>query len=160
MPRLDTLSEVERKMLQFFPCVEFETTPWAPLRKDLSQSKMALVSTAGLHLRGDKPFVNDLQGGDPSYRVIPSSASSTDILQSHISISFDHTAFYRDINIAFPIDRARELVERGVIGSVSENYYSFMGGLGDLRRVIEDTGPRAAQCLNEEGVDLVFLVPI
>ena len=160
MPNLETLSEVERKMLQFFPCMEFEATPWAPLRKDLSQSKMALVSTAGLHLRGDKPFVNDLQGGDPSYRVIPSSASSADILQSHISISFDHTAFYRDINIAFPIDRARELVEKGVIGSVSENCYSFMGGLGDLRRVTEDTGPRVAQCLKEAGVDLVFLVPI
>ena len=160
MPRLETLSEVERKSLQFFPCIEFETTPWAPLRQDLSQSKMALVSTAGLHLRGDKPFVSDLEGGDASYRVIPSSVSSADILLSHVSIGFDHTAFYRDINIAFPIDRTRELVEKGVIGSVSENHYSFMGGLRDLRKIIGDTGPRVAQCLNEEGVDLVFLVPI
>lgn len=156
MPRLETLSEVQRKMLQFFPCMEFETTPWAPLGKDLSQSKMALVTTAGLHLRGDKPFIN----GDTSFRVIPSSASSVDILQSHTSIGFDHTAFYKDINIAFPIDRARELVERGVIGRVSESYYSFMGALGDLRRVVEDTGPQVAQCLKAQGVDLVFLVPI
>ena len=168
MPRLDTLSEVERKMLQFFPCIEFETTPWAPIPKDLSQCKMALVSTAGLHLRNDKPFVHDpyntnfgaQHGGDQSYRVIPSSASSADILQSHVSIGFDHTAFYKDMNIAFPIERARELVEMGIIGSVSENYYSFMGGLGNLRRVIEDTGPEVAQRLKDEGVDLVFLVPI
>jgi D-proline reductase (dithiol) PrdB len=160
VPRLETLSEVQRKMLQFFPCMEFETTAWAPLRKDLSQSKMALVTTAGLHLRGDKPFFSDPKIGDQSFRVIPSSTSSADILQSHISIGFDHTAFYRDINIAFPIDRARELVYRGVIDSVSESYYSFMGGLGDVRQIIEDTGPQVAQCLNEEGVDLVFLVPI
>ena len=160
MPRLDTLSEVSRKTVTLFPCMEFEDTPWVPLSKGLSQSKVALVSTAGLHLRNDKPFVRDDHGGDPSFRVIPSNANGADILQSHISIGFDHTAFYKDINIAFPIDRARELVERGVIGSVSENYYSFMGGLRDPRRIIEDSGPRVAQCLNEEGVDLVFLVPI
>ena len=160
MPRLDTLSEVERKYFQFFPCVEFDTTPWVPLSKELSQSKISLVSTAGLHLRSDKPFVRDHDSGDTSYRVIPSSAPSTEIIQSHTSIGFDHTAFYRDINIAFPIDRAQELVARGVIGSVSQNNYSFMGGLRDLRSIIEDTGPQVAQRLEEEGVDLVFLVPI
>ncbi len=109
MPRLETLSEVERKTLQFFPCMQFDETPWTPLAKELSQSKVALVSTAGLHLRGDKPFVTDLKGGDPSYRVIPSNTSGADILQSHVSIGFDHTGFYRDINIAFPKDRLREL---------------------------------------------------
>ncbi len=160
MPNLETLSEVERKYLQFFPCMEFDSTPWAPLDKELSQSKMALVSTAGLHLRGDKPFVRDHESGDISYRVIPSFASSAEILQSHTSIGFDHTAFYRDINIAFPIDRARELAARGIIGEVSQNYYSFMGGLRDLRPVIENTGPQVAERLKQEGVDLVFLVPI
>ncbi len=109
MPRLDTLSEVSRKSLTFFPCMEFEDTPWVPLSKVLSKSKVALVSTAGLHLRNDKPFIRDDQGGDPSFRVIPSNANGADILQSHTSIGFDHTAFYRDINIAFPIDRMREL---------------------------------------------------
>ena len=160
MPRLEALSEVERKSISFFPCMEFDTTPWVPLAKDLSKCKVALISTAGLHLRGDKPFVTDLKGGDPSFRVIPSNSSSADILQSHVSIGFDHTGFYKDMNIAFPIDRLRELVERGVIGSVSENYYSFMGALRDMRRVVDDTGPQVAQRLKDEGVDLAFLVPI
>jgi len=160
MPRLEALSEVSRKSISYFPCMEFDGTPWVPLAKDLSQCKVALISTAGLHLRGDKPFISDFKGGDPSFRVIPSSSSPADILQSHVSIGFDHTGFYRDMNIAFPIDRLRELVERGVIGSVSENYYSFMGALRDMRRVVEDTGPQVAQRLNDEGVDVAFLVPI
>jgi len=160
MPRLEALSEVERKTLTFFPCMEFNSTPWAPLSKELSQSKVALISTAGLHVRGDKPFISDFKGGDPSFRVIPSNTSPADILQSHVSIGFDHTGFYKDMNIAFPIDRFRELVERGVIGSVSQNYYSFMGALRDPRRVVEDTGPQVAQRLKNEGVDLAFLVPI
>ena len=160
MPRLETLGEVVRTRLQLYPCTEFETTPWVPLSKDLSECKMALVSTAGLHLRGDKPFLIETEGKDASYRVIPSSASTADITQSHESIGFDRAAFYRDMNIAFPIDRARELVQRGVIGSLSQNYYSFMGGLRDPRLLIEETGPQVAQRLKEEEVDLVFLVPI
>ena len=160
MPRLDTLSEGLRKTISFLPCMEFDRTPWVPLAKDLSQCKVALISTAGLHLRGDKPFVTDLKGGDPSFRVIPSNSNSADILQSHVSIGFDHTAFYKDMNIAFPIDRLRELVERRVIGSVSENYYSFMGAIRDMRRVVDDTGLQVAQRLKDEGVDLAFLIPV
>ena len=160
MPRLESLTEVERKTLTFFPCMEFDHTPWVPLAKEMSHCRVALISTAGLHLRGDKPFISDFKGGDPSFRFIPSNSSPADILQSHVSIGFDHIAFYHDMNIAFPIDRLRELVERGVIGSVSENYYSFMGALRDPRRVVNDTGPQVAQLLKDDGVDLVFLVPI
>jgi D-proline reductase (dithiol) PrdB len=140
--------------------MEFDSTPWVSLSKDLSQSKVALITTAGLHVRGDKPFISDFKGGDPSFRVIPSNTSPADILQSHVSIGFDHTGFYKDMNIAFPIDRLRELVDRGVIGSVSDNYYSFMGAIRDPRRVVDDTGPQVAQLLKDEGVDVAFLVPI
>jgi D-proline reductase (dithiol) PrdB len=31
------------------------------------------------------------------------------------------------MNMAFPIDRLRELVEEKVIGSIAEYHYSFMG---------------------------------
>ncbi|MFQ5860652.1 MAG: glycine/sarcosine/betaine reductase selenoprotein B family protein [Dehalococcoidia bacterium] len=150
---------MQRQHLLYFPCLEHDTAPWTPLRQGLSQSKIALVTTAGLHLRRDKPFVVNHKGGDPSYRVIPSDAKASDIVQSHFSIGFDHTAIYRDINVTFPIDRLRELEERVIIGSLSEQYYSFMGALRDPRRVIEETGPEVAQRLKEQDVDLVLLTP-
>ncbi len=131
--------------------------PWAPLRKDLSQSRLALVTTAGLHLRGDSPF--NAKEGDSSYRVIPSTATGSDFIQSHFSIGFDRTGIYRDINVTFPIDRARELLERGVIGSVAPQYYSFMGALRNPEKVLEETGPEVDQRLKDEGVDLVLLTP-
>lgn len=159
MPRLDQLSEVQRQVLLSFPCLEHDTAPWNPLRRDLSRSKLALVTTAGLHLRGDKPFISDPKGGDASYRVIPSTAKAADILQSHVSIGFDHTAIYRDINVTFPMDRLRELVARGVIGSLSQNYYSFMGALRDPRRIINETGPEVARRLKDEDVDVVLITP-
>ena len=59
MPRLEVLSEVQRRMLEFFPCMEFDNTPWTPLSKPLSESRAAIVTTAALHLRGDQPFNRD-----------------------------------------------------------------------------------------------------
>ena len=160
MQKLEALGEIQRKSLLMWPCIEHDDTPWTPMAKSLSESKLALVTTAGLHLRGDKPFVSDQKGGDSSFRVIPSCTRSADILQSHVSIGFDHTAFYRDINIAFPKDRLRELVDRGDIGAVSENYYSFMGALRDMRRVVDNTGPEVARRLKDEGTDIVLLAPV
>ncbi len=159
MPRLETLSEVQRRTLEFFPCLEHDTAPWVAPARALTRSKVALVTTAGLHLRDDKPFNRDDPGGESAYRVIPSDCNPAEVAQSHFSIGFDHTGIYRDLNVTFPVDRLRELVERGVIGSVSANYYSFMGALRDPGRVIEETGPEVARRLQDEGVAVVLLTP-
>ena len=159
MPRLETLSEVQRKMLQMFPCMEHDDTPWAPMRKPLSESRVALVTSAGLHLRDDKPFVTDTQGGDCSYRVIPRGTPASDIIQSHVSIGFDHAGIYRDINVTFPIDRLEELKDQGVVGSLADSYYSYMGALRDTSKVVNETGPEVAGKMVDEGVDVVFLTP-
>ena len=156
MPRLELLSDVQRRMLQMFPCMEHDDIPWTPMRKPLSESRLALITSAGLHVKDDKPFV---MGGDSSYRVIPQSTNTADILQSHASIGFDHTGIYRDINVTYPVDRLQELVDRGVIGSLGENNYSFMGALRDTSEVVERTGPEVARRLVDEGVEVAFLTP-
>ena len=129
------------------------------MAKPLSQSKLGLVTTAGLHLRTDKPFIAVHEGEDTSFRVIPRSAKADEILQSHTSIGFDHTGIYRDINVTFPIDRLQELVDQKKIGSLSDNYYSFMGALRDVSDIVENTGPEVARRLKDEGVEVVLLTP-
>jgi D-proline reductase (dithiol) PrdB len=124
------------------------------LRRPLSDSCLALVTTAGIHLRGDAPFV----GGDQSFRAIPADASPSEIIQSHNSIGFDRTAFLRDINVVFPVDRVREFVERGEIGSLSPTYFSFMGAQRPpYDRLLQETGPEVARRLRADGVEVVFL---
>lgn len=159
MPRLEILSEVQRRMLEFFPCMEADGVPWTPLGKPLADATVAIVTTAGLHLRDDKPFNRDHPGGESTYRILPSDANVADIVQSHFSIGFDRTAIYRDINITYPVDRLQELAEQGVIGGLAPNNYSFMGALRDCTVVAEQTGPEVAQRLKDEGVDLVLLTP-
>ena len=156
MPRLDQLGEIQRNSVLMFPCMESDDTPWTPWTKKLPESKVAMVSTAGLHLRGDKPF----GGGDQSYRVIPSGARTKDIIMSHTSIGWDHTGFYKDLNLAFPMDRLRELEQRSVIGSIAQDYYSFMGAQREPIKMLEETGPDVARRMKAEGVDAVFMVPI
>ena len=155
MPRLEELSDVARQGHLNFPAFDHDDSPCTPFDKPLAGARLALVTTAGLHLRGDAPF----PGGDQTYRVIPSPTPARDIIQSHTSIGFDRTAFMRDVNISFPIDRVRELVERGEIGSLSENFYSFMGAQRSPRQIEQETGPEVGRLLLDEGADAVFLTP-
>ena len=159
MPKLDRLSGVLRQVLVSFPCLEADDTPWTAPGRDLKDSRLALVTSAGLHLRDDKPFAADVKGGDTSYRVIPSDAKATDIVQSHTSIGFDHTGIYRDLNVTFPLDRMRELVARGTVGALAPNAYSFMGALRDVSRIVDETGPQVAKQLRDDGAEVVFLTP-
>ena len=159
MPKLEALGEIQRKSMLMWPCIEHDDTPWTPMAKPLSESKLALVTTAGLHVRGDNPFISNPNGGDTSFRVIPRTAGASDIIQSHTSIGFDHTGIYRDLNVTFPIDRLQELVDQKKIGSLSDNYYSFMGALRDVTGIIEESGPEVARRLKAEGVEVVLLTP-
>ena len=156
MPRLDQLGEIQRNSALMFPCMEYADTPWTLWTKKLSNSKVAMVSTAGLHLRGDKPFGI----GDQTYRVIPSSTGAGEIIMSHYSIGWDHTGFYKDLNLAFPMDRLQELEQTSVIGSLAHDFYSFMGAQREPIQMLEETGPDVARRMKAEGVDLVFMVPI
>ena len=155
MPRLDRLPQVLRNTLLTFPAQVNDTTPFAPLKAPLSQCRVAIVTTAGLHRRGDKPF----GPGDQTYRVIPSGTPAPDILQSQTSIGFDRVPIMRDINISFPIDRLHELAPRGEIGGLAPNCYSFLGAQRDFRRIEAETAPEAARRLRDEGVDVALITP-
>lgn len=157
MPRLDRLSDVLRNTLLTVPVQVNDTAPYTPLARPLSACRLAVVSSAGIHLRDDRPFA---AGGDPSYRVIPATSRQGDILQSHASISFDRTPAQRDINVILPLDRLRELVARGELGELAPNWYSFMGAQRDTTRIETETAPEVARRLLAEQVDAVLLVPV
>ena len=155
MPRLDCLPQVLRTTLLTFPAQVNDTTPFAPLRKPLSAARVAIVTTAGLHRRGDRPFTP----GDQTYRVIPSDAPAADIVQSHTSIGFDRVPIMRDVNISFPIDRLRELIARGELGGLGPSHYSFMGAQREAGRIERETGPEVGRRLAAEGVDVALITP-
>lgn len=155
MPSLDQLSESTRNMLLTLPVDTNDSTPFARPRKPLAQARLAVVTTAGLHLRTDRPFTP----GDPSYRRVPSAAAASDIIQSHTSIGFDRTGVIADINVVYPVDRLREMVTAGRIGELAPSFYSFMGAQRDTKRIKNESAPEVARALVADDVDVVLLTP-
>ncbi len=153
MARLDRMSEEERKHFLSLPCPTYEKIPWV-CPPPLSNCRVAIISTAGLHRRGDRPFTP----GAADYRVIPADTSSYDLVMSHISANFDRTGFQQDWNVVFPLERLRELVLAGVVGSLAEYHYSFMGATDP--RDMEDTARSLAHIMKKDTVNAVLLVPV
>jgi len=155
VPRLDRLPQLNRNNLLMLPVQVNDTTPFTVPAKPLTACRIAIVTTAGLHRRDDRPF----GPGEQTYRVIPSRTPLAEIIQSHTSLGFDRVPQMRDPNISFPVDRLRELVARGELGGIAPHHYSFMGAQRDLKRIQEETGPAVGRRLREEGVELALVTP-
>jgi D-proline reductase (dithiol) PrdB len=149
-----------RLFLRGYPWRRIDPVPWAPLRRPLRECRLALVSSAGFVAPGQAPFDPSLRGGDVSFRDIPADADPATLVDTHRSESFDHAAMRRDPNLAFPIERVRELAARGRIGSVNHCHLSFMGSILAPARLVRGTAPDAARRLVADGVDVALLVPV
>lgn len=125
---------------------------WTPVTKELKGMKVAFATAAGVHLKSDKRFN---LAGDFTYRVIPGSADSSDLMVSHGG--YDNGDVNKDVNCMFPIDRLKELAEEGFIKEVSPVHLGFMGGGGNQQKFKEETGPAIANILKEHDVDAVVL---
>lgn len=153
MARLDRLPEPMRSHLAKLPCPTFENSPWVD-GPSLARRRVALISTAGLHRRDDRPF----EGMSGEYRVIPSDTKARDLVMTHVSTNFDRTGFQQDWNVAFPLDRLRELAGEGSIGSVADFHYSFMGATDPVE--MKAAARNLAGLLKGDGVDAALLVPV
>jgi len=138
--------------------------PWTPFEKPLSQAKVALLSTAGLSMKGDEPFDMEFERrnpmrGDGSFRKLRSDATAADIEANHLHI--DTGYIERDLNVALPLDRLRELVGEGAVGAMAETHYSVMGYQGnDPSRLENESAPAIAEAMKSEEVDLALLAPV
>ena len=160
MGEIKEFSLVNRTFLRAYPWRKIDPVPWTPLEKPLSECRLALVSSAAFVTPDQRAFDDSVRGGDPSFRSIPSDFPSADLIDTHSSDSFDHEGMVRDPNLAFPIDRVRELVESGRIQSVGGEHISFMGSITAPRRLVRDTAPEVASRLLEDQVDVALLVPV
>lgn len=126
--------------------------PYTPFDRDLSDTTIALVSTAGVHLKSQEPYNVE---GDASYRVIPSDTPASELMVTHDH--YDHSEADRDINCVFPIDRLRELVADGTIKGLNPEFFGMMGYTLRMKAVIDETGPEIARRLEHSATELVLL---
>jgi D-proline reductase (dithiol) PrdB len=151
---------VER-LVEKRPALEtpFESIPWTPFTKGLENSRFAMVTTAGVHLKDQTPFDMKDPEGDPTWRELPGNTPGENYKITHDY--YNHKDADRDINIVYPIDRMKEMVDKGVIGGLAKTHYSFMGHINGrhIPTLINVTAPEITRRLKEQTVDAVLLTP-
>ncbi|NJN80989.1 MAG: hypothetical protein HC802_00995 [Caldilineaceae bacterium] len=139
--------------------LDLDAIPFAALTKPLSQCRVALLTTGGVHLRAQSPFDMDDPDGDATYREIPADAETSQLMITHKY--YDHTDADQDMNIVFPLDRFRELADWGVIGGMARRHFAFMGHIDGprLSDLMTISAPEVAAKLRGDGTDFAFLTP-
>ena len=123
-------------------------------KRPLPESRVALVTTGGVHLPEQPRFDIDDPTGDCSYREIPTGAQT---------LTWTH-AYHRpdegsDLDAVFPLWALRALALAGEIGSLNRRHFSFMGAIHNTSPLVEKSAPDVAGKLADDGVDAVLLTP-
>ncbi len=155
MVRLTDLPDYERDHLLSKNLPPLGPPVWTTPIKPLNEMRLALVTTAGLHYRDDPAF----ELADATFRPIDGREHPDDLVMSHSSVNFDKSGFAEDVNIVFPLGRFRVLVEHGIVGSLANVHYSFMGA-GLPPHAYERSAAQVAGMLKQDQVDAVFLTPV
>ena len=129
--------------------------PFVRPRKSLRESRLALVTTGGVHLPEQPRFDIDDPSGDCSYREIPTDARY--LTWSHTYYAPDRGG--TDLDSVFPLWTVRELASEGVVGELNRRHFAFMGAIHEPGPLSERTAPEVASKLVGDGVDAVLLTP-
>ncbi len=159
MAEISDLSFRDRLWYRRYRFRKVDPLPWSPLPVPLPEARVAVVTSAGLHLPEDPPF-EKLKGGDHSYRTIPRGTDLAALRCTHPSRAWDRKGVEADRNVALPLERLEELEAAGEIGSVAPRHFSFQGSITAPLRLQRHSAPEVARAMREDGVDLVLLTPV
>lgn len=151
MVRLTDMPAVARDFISELEMPELSPPSWTqPVSPN--KRRVAIVSTAAVTRRGDKPF--SWQARD--YRSF--AKDDRDLVMTHVAVDYDRTAWQQDLNVIIPLDRLEEMAVNGEISSVADEHYAFMGASDpkDMRKAAEEVADK----MKQDGVNTVFLIPV
>jgi hypothetical protein len=133
-----------------------DESPFTPLVKPLSESRLGLVTTA---LDGSIPDDVDTD----TLPVKATCAAPLDPIPERLytmSLSWDKEATHTDdLDSYFPIHRLQELVAAGRLGSVSPRFYGVPTEYGQ-RISREVDAPQLLEYMRQDEVDVALLIPL
>jgi hypothetical protein len=152
---------VERIRNEIDPDFDFVSPgppPWCPAPASLREAPVALVTTAGLHLKGEPPF-RALEDplGDTTFRLIPDRTPSSrlDLAAPYV----DQRLIPQDTEVALPTAALETLHRRGLSGPAARRHASFCGGIVRPLPGLEESAERLAELFREDGARAVILLP-
>jgi D-proline reductase (dithiol) PrdB len=137
---------------------------WAPFEKRLQESRIALLTSAGLFVKTTQPSF-DLERerahpewGDPSWRAMPAAVDATDLGVAHLHINDEDVL--ADPEIALPSLLLEQLATERVIGRAAAEHISVMGYQErSLAGWKDKTAGEVVAHLRSQGVDGLILAP-
>jgi D-proline reductase (dithiol) PrdB len=136
--------------------------PWTPMAKPLNQTTIALVTSAGISLKTDRPFDMEREKreplwGDRSYREIPRRTTEKDIEVNHLHINTNYIK--QDINVILPLARMAEFEKEKIIGCLAPTSYSFYGFQWKSTDFLKEAMEPISMRMKLEGVKAVLMTP-
>ena len=131
--------------------------PQARLTKPLAESRLALISSCGVHLKADRPLDVCHPFGDFRFMRVPSGAKHDDLIIHQLKYPHDDADL--DINVIFPVERLQDLCNQGRVGLTS-NFFSFIGYNMDAEKFEHTVAAGIAEAVVEqERADCALLAP-
>ena len=150
----------------------YDEDSFTPLQKPLSESRLALLTASGHYVEGDdpEPFgtrnmtqeeaarrIREFSKSAPQLSAIPFTTPREKLRVRHPG--YDIRGAQADHNVVLPLDRLLELEREGIIGQLAPNAYAFVGVCAQLR-LINQTGPKWVELLQQQQVDAALLIPV
>jgi D-proline reductase (dithiol) PrdB len=132
----------------------FDSPRLTPLRRPISESTIGLFASCGAQLRED-PSLGETE--DISFRLIPRDTPMSRLVLAHKSKVRKWAV--EDLNVAFPLERMKELEAEGVFKRLAHTAVSMVGSIQRFTELVEQTVPAIKKIYDSQGVDLVFLFP-
>jgi D-proline reductase (dithiol) PrdB len=135
-----------------------DLVPLAALRKPLSESRLTLISSCGVHAKSDPPLDVCHPFGDFRFSRVPSASRHEDLIIHQLKYPHDDADV--DINVIFPIERLQELASEGILGGLTGNFFSFIGYNMDPERFERSVARDIAEAVaKQERADVALLAP-
>lgn len=150
----------------------YDDGPFSAFKKDIRDAKFSLLASSGHFPEKEDPQPfgeNNFSQKDAEQRVMD--FLKEEPVLSEISFyqkreqlqvrhgGYDTAATKEDPNITFPYQRLLELQLQGIIGTITENAYSFVGACSQ-KKLIKNTLPSWVKMMQNQEVDGVLLVPV
>jgi D-proline reductase (dithiol) PrdB len=141
-----------------------EDPVWAPFGKRLAESRIALLTSAGLYLKAMQASFDvereqtQPEWGDPTWRRIPAAAVRSDLGVAHLHINDED--LLADPEIALPAHALGRFETEGVVGGAIADHLSVMGYQDrSLEGWREKTAPELIAHLRDQNADGLILAP-
>jgi D-proline reductase (dithiol) PrdB len=141
-----------------FEFLAADTIPWMELPAPLDETRVALISTGGIHVKGDEPFrTMEDPMGDMSFRAIPHGTGPDGLALDAEYV--DEKYVKHDLEVALPMKALERLHEEGRVGQPAVNHFSFTGGIVHPLPGLAESAEKLAGILREDGTGVVLLLP-